>query len=36
MIINLAAAFLPAMGMILLDILVLIIIAGQGRIILKR
>lgn len=36
MIINLAATFLPAMGMILLDILVLIIIAGQGRIILKR
>ena len=36
MIINLAAAFLPAMGMILLDILVLIIIVGQGRIILKR
>ena len=36
MIINLAAAFLPAMGMILLDILVLIIIASQGRIILKR
>ena len=36
MIINLSAAFLPAMGMILLDILVLIIIAGQGRIILKR